>query len=132
MNTLHSCNYFSSLVCWLVFTDGLFGNVLVFFFAEHIKEGREEYPAKLLNAHQTNYFKWLQVYPKGHFISSGYNALLQIFKNTKSELCLSYSVEIKRMGTRWTFENKWINMLIIVVHSKYVAIFNWLKPPANS
>ena len=88
MNTLHSCNYFSSLVCWLVFTDGLFGNVLVFFFTEHIKEGREEYPAKLLNAHQTNYFKWLQVYPKGHFISSGYNSLLQIFN-------LKYKVRIK-------------------------------------
>ena len=51
MNTLHSCNYFSSLVCLLVFTDGLFGNVLVFFITEHIKEGREEYPAKLLNVH---------------------------------------------------------------------------------
>ena len=67
MNTLHSCNYFSSLVCWLVFTDGLFGNILVSSLTEHIKEGREEYPAKLFNAHETNYFKWLQVYPQGHF-----------------------------------------------------------------
>ena len=66
-------------------SDGLFGNVLVTFFTEHIKEGQEEYPAKSLNTHQTN-FKWLQVYPKGHFISSGYNSLLQIFKNTKSEI----------------------------------------------
>ena len=91
MNTLHSCTYFSSPFCSLVFTDGLFGNVLVSFFTEHIKEGQEEYPAKSLNTHQTN-FKWLQVYPKGHFISSGYNSLLQIFKNTKSELSLSYSI----------------------------------------
>ena len=29
MNTLHSCTYFSGLFCWLVFIDGMFGNVLV-------------------------------------------------------------------------------------------------------
>ena len=37
---------------------GMFGNVLVSFFTEHIKEGRGEYPAKSLSALKTKLLEY--------------------------------------------------------------------------